>query len=386
MKKLVLFLALVYSTITLPQYNDTQVIIVPQGFGINLLNSAGNSSIDNDVSNIGFMNPASLSNFTNYSLGFSYQFSSSIDEAWIADIGASRKNDWIPQSAGAVFKLDDFSFGLGFGQKYNSSIDFDSIQITTTQDPDGIGEFFKVDYKTRVYTYSLAASYSFFDLISENSALDFGFRYSYNKMDFYESIWQINFSESDVSSNFNIGVQYIDEIAENRKIKIGFSYETQVDFSSPISIELDSLDINSGNGSNIGAQLYNYNIVGYIPDEFKLDLTIDLTSDLRLNTLIAGVLWENDNNNQKNQLEFSASAIYMINEMFSPSFGFYFTDKNYDEDFFDINEKMNALFLIGGLRFNYDIFSADLAIADSHLFSGDFRKQTIGKLAIAVHL
>ena len=48
--------------------------------------------------------------------------------------------------------------------------------------------------------------------------------------------------------------------------------------------------------------------------------------------------------------------------------------------------KMNALFLIGGLRFNYDIFSADLAIADSHLFGGDFRKQTIGKLAIGVQL
>ena len=48
--------------------------------------------------------------------------------------------------------------------------------------------------------------------------------------------------------------------------------------------------------------------------------------------------------------------------------------------------KMDALFFIGGLRFNYDIFSADLAIADSHLFSGDFRKQTIGKLAIGVQL
>ena len=122
MKKLVLFLALVYSSIALPQNNDTQVIIAPQGFGINLLNSKGNSSIDNDISNIGFMNPASLSNFDNYSLGFSYQFSSSIDEAYIADIGTSRKNDWMPQSAGAIFKLDDFSFGLGFGQKYNGSL------------------------------------------------------------------------------------------------------------------------------------------------------------------------------------------------------------------------------------------------------------------------
>ncbi len=386
MKNLIFILALIYSTIALPQNNDTQAIIASQGFGINLLNSKGNSSIDNDISNFGFMNPAAISNFKNYSLGFSYQYSTSIDEAWIADIGTTRKNDWIPQSAGAVFKFDNFSFGFGFGQKYNGSLDFDSIQITTAQNPGGTGEYFDVEYRTRVYTYSLAASYLFIDLITENSSLDLGFRYSYNKMDFNESLWLINVSASDVSSNFNIGFQYSYDISENRKIKIGFCYETQVEFSSPINVELDSLDINSGNGSNIGAQVYNFNIAGYIPNDFKLDVSADLTDNFILNTLITGMLWETDDNNQKNQLELSASGIYRINEMFAPSFGFYYTDKNFDEDFFDINDKMNALFLIGGLRFNYDIFSVDLVVADSHLFGGDFRKQTIGKIAIGVQL
>jgi len=205
-------------------------------------------------------------------------------------------------------------------------------------------------------------------------------------MDFNESLWLINVSASDVSSNLNIGIQYSYDISENRKIKIGFCYETQVEFSSPIVVELDSLDINSGNGSNIGAQLYNFNIAGYIPNDFKLDVSADLTDNFKLNTLITGMLWETDDNNQKNQLEFSASGIYRINEMFAPSFGFYYTDKNFDEDFFDINDKMNALFLIAGLRFDYDIFSADLAIADAQLFGGDFRKQTIGKIAIGVQL
>jgi hypothetical protein len=205
-------------------------------------------------------------------------------------------------------------------------------------------------------------------------------------MDFYESLWRINISESDVSSNFNIGIQYSYDITENRKVKIGFCYETQVEFSSPISVELDSLDINSGNGRYIGAQLYNTSIAGSIPNDFKLDVSADLTDNLKLNTLITGVLWENDDNNLINQLELSASSIYQINELFAPSFGFYYTDKNFDEDFFDINEKMNALFLIGGLRFNFNIFSADLAIADSHLFSGDFRKQTIAKLALGINL
>ncbi|MCK7520257.1 MAG: hypothetical protein MZV64_22510 [Ignavibacteriales bacterium] len=41
-----------------------------------------------------------------------------------------------------VIKFDDFSFGLGFGQKYNGSLDFDPIPITTSQYPDGTGEYF----------------------------------------------------------------------------------------------------------------------------------------------------------------------------------------------------------------------------------------------------
>ena len=148
----ILLLTTIISITIFPQNNDTQAIIAPQGFGINLLNSKGNSSIDNDISNIGFMNPAAISNFDSYTFGLSYQFSSKIEEGWIADIGTSRKNDWIPQSAGAVLKFENFSFGLGFGQKYNGSLDFDSIQVTTPENPDGTGEFFDVEYRTRVYS------------------------------------------------------------------------------------------------------------------------------------------------------------------------------------------------------------------------------------------
>ena len=388
MKKLVLFLALVYSSIALPQNNDTQVIIAPQGFGINLLNSKGNSSIDNDISNIGFINPASLSNFDNYSLGFSYQFSSSIDEAYIADIGTSRKNDWMPQSAGAIFKLDDFSFGFGFGQKYNGSLDFDSIPITTSQYPDGTGEFITVEYKTRVQSYSLSASYSFPELFDETSSLEIGFRYSYNHLKFYEKLWELTIDESDNVGSYAIGFQYSNQISNNKMLRIGFSYEIEPDFGKVYEYTNDLIYVYDPDSTGrIPAYINSkFNLVGSVPDKFNLDVSADLTESFRLNAMITGVMWEADNDNIKNQLEFSASGIYRINEMFAPSFGFYYTDKNFDEDFFDINEKNNALFLIGGLRFNYDIFSADLAIADSHLFSGDFRKQTIGKLAIGVQL
>ncbi len=385
MKKLVMFLVLIYSTLALPQRSDTQAIITPQGFGINLLNSSGNSSIDNNIANIGFMNPASISNFENYSFGLSYQLSSSIDEAWIADIGTSRKNDWMPQSAGAVIKFDDFSFGLGFGQKYNGSLDFDSIQITTTQDPDGTGEYFQVEYKTRVQSYSLSASYSFPEFFEETSSLEIGFRYSYNHLKFYEKLWELKIDESDNIGSYAIGFQYSNQLSESRQLKVGLSYEIEPDFEK-LSKYSSDLIYTYPDSTQVIPVNFNYKLVGSIPDKFNLDVSVDLSESFRLNTMITGVLWEPDNDYIKNQIEFSASGIYRINEMFAPSFGFYYTDKNFDEDFFDINEKMNALFLIGGLRFNYDIFSADLAIADSHLFSGDFRKQTIGKLAIGVQL
>ncbi len=345
MKKLVLFLALVYSSIALPQNNDTQVIIAPQGFGINLLNSKGNSSIDNDISNIGFMNPASLSNFDNYSLGFSYQFSSSIDEAYIADIGTSRKNDWMPQSAGAIFKLDDFSFGFGFGQKYNGSLDFDSIPITTSQYPDGTGEFITVEYKTRVQSYSLSASYSFPEVFDETSSLEIGFRYSYNHLKFYEKLWELTIDESDNVGSYAIGLQYSNQISNNRILRIGFSYEIEPDFGKVYEYNNGLIYVYDPDSTGrIPAYITSkYNLVGSVPDKFNLDVSADLSESFRLNAMITGVLWEADNDNIKNQLEFSASGIYRINEMFAPSFGFYYTDKNFDEDFFDINEKNECI-------------------------------------------
>lgn len=388
MKKLVLVLILVYSTITLPQTNETQAIIAPQGFGINLLNSSGNNSIDNDISNLGFMNPAAISNFNNYSLGLSYQLSSEIEEGYIADIGTSRKNDWMPQSAGAVIKFDGFSFGLGFGQKYNGSLEFDPIPITTSEYPDGTGEFITVEYRTLVQSYSLSASYSFPKVFGESSSLDIGFRYSYNHLKFYEKLWEMTIDESDNIGSYAIGLQYSSQISDSRMLRVGFSYEIEPDFEKVYEYNNGLIYISDPDSNDrIPAYINSkYNLVGSVPDKFNLDISADLTESFRLNTMITGVLWEADNDYIKNQLEFSASGIYRINDMFAPSFGFYFTDKNFDENFFDINEKNGALFLIGGLRFNYDIFSADLAIADSHLFSDDFRKQTIGKLAIGVEL
>jgi hypothetical protein len=389
MKKLVLFLVFSYSIILVPQTNETQALIPAQGYGINLLNSAGNSSIDNDISNLGFMNPAAISNFDlNFGIGVSYQFSSEIEEGYVAEIGVRRINDWMPQSGGAIYKLSDLSLGVAFGQKYNGELFTGPIPITTVTDPDGTGEFWEALIQSRVQSYSAIASYSFREIFDESSSLQLGFRYSLNHLKHTNIVWDVLVNEGDNASSYSIGLQYLNKLSNSRKLKIGFTYEIEAEFEKNYKYDsgLNIVYDPDSTGRIPAYIISNYILVGQIPDRFNIDVSADLSESLKLNTMITGVLWEADNDYIKNQLEFSASGVYRINEMFSPSFGFYYTDKNFDEDFFDINDKMNALFLIGGLKFNYNIFSADLAIADSHLFSGDFRKQTIGKLAISVQL
>ena len=86
-----------------------------------------------------------------------------------------------------------------------------------------------------------------------------------------------------------------------------------------------------------------------IPDQFNSDLSTYLSDKLELNLSLVGVFWKKNNNNQQDQIEFSVSTVYEINKMFTLAFGFYYSDKNYDQDFF-IHDKFNALFLIAGFN------------------------------------
>jgi len=391
MKKLVLVFLILYSTISYNQVtnNEFPANLPPQGYGIKLLNSSGASSIFNDVSNIGFMNPASISEFENYSLGFSYQFSSSIDEAWIADFGTSRVYNFYPQSAGGIVKWNDFTFGLGFGQKYNGTLDMDAIPVTTVEDPDGTGEFFDATQETMIHSYSLSVTYSFKELLQTTNDLSFGIRYSLNRFHRYDEIWHLTGNSTDYNSNIALGLYYKIVLTDNRLISIGAFYESKTDFKAKHETDRNDLIQVHADTSNylIPAEISESYLLHSLPDELRFDLAIDVTQNLKFLTNLTSIFWKNDQNFLKDQIEYSGSAVYNLNEMFTTSLGFYYTDYNHEDNrYYRVNGKLNAFFITAGLKFNFKMFYADLAIADSHLFSGDFRKQTIGKLAIGVHL
>lgn len=398
MKKLVLFLSfhfIVLSTsLTLAQTNThegpTVISFLPQGYGIKLLNSSGTSSIINDISNLGFMNPASIAVFESYSFGFSYQFNTSIDEAWIADFGTSRVYNFYPQSVGGIVKWNDFTFGLGFGQKYNGTLDIDPVEITTIEDPDGTGEFFEVKQESMIHSYSIIASYSFKELLQSSNNLTLGIRYSLNYLNRYDEIWDVTGIATDYSSNIAAGLNYKISFDDQRHLIIGASYESKTYFDAKYEIDNGAILLYDPEDTNhvlIPAEQSDSYLLHTLPDELRIDLAFDAASDLKLLANLTSIFWKTETNFLKDQVEYSFSADYKINEMFTPSLGFYITDCEYTDTFYSrLNEGLNALFITAGLKFNYDNLSADFAIADSHLFSGDYRKQTIGKLGVGVQL
>ena len=359
-----------------PQSGNIDALIPPQGFDIRLLNSAGTSSINNDVSNIGFMNPASISNFDNLSIGLSYQFNSDIDKGWINDSKVKRQYNLIPQSAGSTIKWKHLTFGLGFAQNYNSRVDF-VWNPNSFEDPE-ITEF-----RGRVSSFSAIAAYTVEEVFN-GSSLSLGFSYTLNSVDFASKNNESEISLSDNAGNYSFGILYSVKNISGRKTALGFSFTTNTKFESEYFYSSFPVIIRHDSESSLAVA---QNLVeGNIPAQFNFDISTDLTEKLLLNGSLTGLFWNTNNTQLKDQLEVSASMVFKLNENFSPAAGFYYTDKKYDPDIFDFNNKFNAVFLIAGLKLNFNMFNADLTIADSHLLSGEFRKQTIGKISLGIKL
>lgn len=364
---------------------ETSPVLLPQGFGITLLNSTGVSGLSNHISNINFMNPASLFLQENYSFGLSYQFQTSIDEAYAFDIGTNKIKHYIPQSLGGVAKYYDFSFGIGFGQKYNGTLDFDPIPITTVNDPDGTGEFFVPVFENILYNYSFSACYHLKNVFTDKSNISFGIKYVLNSFNGYESILSASAESSLLGSTFEFGSIFNYDLNEIQSIGIGIYFSTSTEMSDVVKFNgIDNLNLpDSGRIQIVPA---DFIMVLNVPSELNFDLYFKPTIDLTLMGRFSSIFWNSSNNNVKDQFTFASSASYTFNPTIAASFGIYTTGKKYVEDILNLNENFYAFYFTAGLSFKINILKIDLALADSHLFSGDVWKQTIGRIGLGFQL
>ena len=393
MKKIILpFILIIFTTINIhPQIAyEHPVVFLPQGFSLQTLSSLGTSNVINDVSNISSMNPASLNEFKKISFGISYQFSSKIDEAYIAGIGHSSIQNFTPQSFGILFPFNKIKIGLGMRQKYNSKLDLGAVQISTVNQPDGTGEYFQAIYKTNVYSYSLILSYLFNNL-SEGNEFSLGFKLDYNRLHEYEEIWKISNDIAANSIGWSAGLTYKISYGEKKALQLGLSYESSVEFSKFFTYDNSRLNLVTPVSNNGNTEYYaiinpSYLLKGNIPAELKADFNIDPVSNLSLCTSINYIFWNSIADNINNQFNFSESIIYSPNNNISASAGIYTTGRKFNQDYFGINNELHAFFLTAGIKFNFNYFDVNLALADSHFLSGEAYKQTIANFGIGVQI
>ncbi len=386
MKKIFFSILLLSSIKILAQSASTDPIILPQGYSLNLLNSKGTSGINNVVSNINFINPAALDRFDIISAGISYEYQTNITNAWLANIGYKRFTGSAPQSVGIILPFNSFKIGFGAGQTYESELDLGEIKITTIDHPDGIGETLHPIYKTNVYSYSFLGSYSIKNLLTDD-VFGMGVKFSFSHLNYVTSFFPGSVDESVNSFGTELGLIYKMNLDKIKNILLGLSFSTAVQFSEIFRYS-DDYSLYTDSSRNTYYSIISTAIMlnGNIPSYLKFDFDINTIPQVEILGSFKDIFWSDIKSNVRDHFELSGSMIYKMNDFISPTVGFYSTDYTLKDDYFGINKEMNAFYITAGLQININPINIDLALADSHWLSGEFRKQTIVKAGVGIQL
>jgi hypothetical protein len=370
---------------------EDNLLFIPQGYMLPNLSGYGYSKTIGDVSNIGNMNPAALSSFNSISGGISYQYDSKINEAWIADIGYYKNKNAMPQSAGFVYPYRDFRFGVGFTQKMNRSLDEGKWYISTIEHPEGTGEYFIPISDYNIYSSSITAAWSTHNTLVKGDKLSFGLRYELNMLNIYEEIWTIKAKGLFYNSSFALGVTYDGLSIDNYTYKLSFFFEKGANLNG-------NLAINGGGVTQISTDMLNggrpanyvpisFITIGQTPDRLNAGFDFNVSEPLRLSTNFTYVYWNAIDIHTNNNAEFLISALYSLSDRISFSLGTFYAQYNNPEiQVFQEGDILNAAYLTAGTVIHFGLTDINIGIADSHLMSGEWRKQTVGMVAFGFHL
>ena len=387
MKKIiVLIFCVIFSGKIVSQTMEYNVFLIPQGYTLNLLNGYGTSALFNNVSNISSVNPAALEYYDKSAAGLSYEYESKINNSWTADFSSERIGKIIPQSFGFVYPIENMRIGFSMFQKYNRYIFTVPIAVTTMSQPDGTGEFILPEFKTIIYNYSIVGSYTI-NNITSNSNLSLGFRFGLNNLNEYEKVSSAILNESMNRSDFSFGALYTLKESNNQYSRFGLFYQSKLRFNKITRFE-NNYTIVEPNHDTSGFIYANvnppyFNLVANLPSVLRFDFDISTINNIKILGSISNVYWSQIGNNLRNQFELSGSIVFSGSKSFLPSIGFLYTDQNYKQDYYDMTSNLQATFLIAGAVLKFVSVNVHLSLADSHLFSGDWRKETIFKTGVS---
>ena len=370
-------------------------IYFPHGLVLENLSSFGFVQNSNyAIENISSSNPASLINFDSLLVGVSYQYVSEQNPGWIVDIINKRAYPFLPQSIGAVYPLDNLRIGIGISQRYNSLLDFGEIPFTTVENPYGTGQSYSPKFETLIIGFSNLCSYSLPSLFYKNDVLSLGFQFNIDRMDYYSKLARTEGTSGGFSSSYGFGIHYkFEKRLHPGLFEIGFFYEKGSSFKEELqtnnNINVVRVSEDSLRPNNYYVVQSSMDVIAKTPDKLNYGFIYSPERMLHFSLNSRTVYWKKIRSEWQNCSEFSCSAIFDYSKTARFSFGLLSSNPQIiDNGFYspEINENMKAIYVTLGLHIEKHRFIYDLSLADSHNYSGAWRKHTILKGAIAVKL
>ncbi|MGE5499573.1 MAG: hypothetical protein ACM3Q2_15945 [Syntrophothermus sp.] len=384
MKYLILFFFVLASSIFPQSYYSH--LFLPTGFTVESLSGYGYSKTMGGAENIAAMNPAAIDRFSSPSAGFSYQFETKIDPAYLANMPVKRYRTNIPQSAGLILPYRNMRLGIGFTQRYDGDLILEKVAVTTVENPDGTGEFMRFEEKADVYRISGILSYGVNDLFMEGDRVTAGVSFDYDYINYFTDRgmaghapdFQMKSHGDKTSAAF--GLMY----SPSKSTVYSLSYEESVEFSK---MKVDSY-IDNRMYYFIEQPIGDF-AVSREPSRIHLGFDHRFGNQTTLTSTLSYVSWNGAIGNRRDRAEASFSLIFPVHQLLTVSGGVFYTDYDFTSDTekaFDLGTKYNALYLTAGLIFSWNIIDVNISAGDSHLTGGAYRKHAVARAGAGIHL
>jgi len=383
------------------EYINTNIglLTLPQGFVLNSLNGFGfSNNVLPQISNISSGNPASASNFQNFSLALSYQLNSKIDQAWPypfeGGIGLKQNNLKIPQSLVVLLPYKNIRLGLSTHQVYNYELEYpqQETMFYNPEHPDGILKTYNDKENAFLTQTSIIFAQSFENIFLNNTHLSYGVQYNFDYLKYQYNFFLWEESRKLSGNSWKLGIRYDKVFSNDKNYKLGLYYEKGINIKKEMKYETQVITITPSNDT----LYYRSFLIGKTPDKIDFGFLYKFSSNFTITGNSTYELWSNITDYKylyikkiKNQLNISSSLIFEPNNSFSTSLGFYKTNPKYlidSESSYKPKLDFSATYISIGAVFKFNNFNINTAFADSHLFSDDSRKQSIIKLGIEYHL
>jgi len=387
--KIIIILTLCYTFVKAQGLSfPVDILYLPQGYTHQDLTGKGFlGSTQSSISNLNSGNPACIVDFNGLNIGTSLQFESKTNKAWIADFSHNR-NNYLPQSFGLSYSLQNIHFAMASNQLYNTKIDYGKIQGTMIWDNEQgyiETEIFHPYRNETIFKNSAISAIKLNNFLFDNSILSIGFQFNSNYYIILQTLGKSMLPEedgklkvkenkakaNDLENNFSLGFRY--SIHNNMlNVKLGIFYESEIEHNFEKK--------HSGN---------SYQYLARIPQKLNGGISINFPKNIIWTTNFTQQYWESleKENNIKNVLEWSSSVSFQYKKDILVSLATKTTNTEYIGHGYDLffKNKFFAHYFVTGCKYNYKQYEFDIVIADSHLLSEEKRKHTIFKFGLGYH-